>query len=53
MAKQKTYEVTIDQTWSQTYKVKAKNQAEAKKKAWERFKPKKSLFKFWVDLLDK
>lgn len=48
--KDKTYEVTIEQVYSQTYKVRAKSQAEAKKIAWGRFKPQKKLFRFWVDL---
>lgn len=52
MSKLKLYEVTIAQSWSQVYKVKAETQAEAKQKAWKKFKPKKSLFKLWVDLCD-
>ena len=46
----KDHKVTIEQVYSQTYSVRAKNEAEAKKIAWKRFKPKKSLFRFWVDL---
>lgn len=38
----KTFEVFINQTWSESYRVKAKNKSEAKSKAWARHKPKKS-----------
>lgn len=50
--KQNEYNVTIDMVWSKEYKVKAKTEAEAKQKAWERFtkRPAKAWFKFWVDL---
>ena len=34
----RTYEVTVDMTWSQSYTVKAKTAAEARRKAWGKFK---------------
>ena len=42
----KTYEVEVSMTWSQSYTVKAKTAAEARRKAWEKFKrrPPKSCF---------
>jgi len=35
------YQVTIAQTWSEEVIVTAKTEAEAKKKAWEKWKAKK------------
>lgn len=46
----KTFEINIDQTYSQTYIVKASSKAEAKKIAWARFKPQRKSFKLWCDL---
>lgn len=43
------YEITIDQTWSETVKVSAKSEKEAKKKAFEKWKPKKGNYKIFVD----
>ena len=48
--KLREFEVTINQKWSETYKVKAKTQSEARRKAWEKFKPKRSLYELIVDL---
>lgn len=50
----KTYEVTVDMTWSQSYTVKAKTAAEAKRKAWEKFKkhPPKSCFTLMEDRIN-
>jgi hypothetical protein len=50
----KIYEVTIDMTWSQSYTVKAKTAAEARRKAWEKFKrhPPKSCFSLMEDRID-
>lgn len=52
--KTKTYEVTVDMTWSQSYTVKAKTAAEAKRKAWEKFKKHspKSCFTLMEDRID-
>ena len=36
------YQVTIAQTWSEEVIVTAKTEAEAKKKAWEKWKAKKN-----------
>ncbi len=50
----KKYSVNIDMTWSEDYRVSAKNVAEAKRKAWEKFKkrlPKKN-FKIDADKID-
>lgn len=51
MKKQKTYLVNIDMKWSEEYSIKAKTEAEAKKKAWEKFKknPPKNLFEILAD----
>lgn len=49
MEKTKTYLVNIDMKWSKTYSIKAKTEAEAKKKAWEKFK--KNLHKTLFELL--
>lgn len=46
----KDFEVIIEQVYCETIKVKAKTQAEAKKKAWDKWKPKKKLHRFWIDL---
>ena len=50
----RTYEVTVDMTWSQSYTVKAKKTAEARRKAWEKFKrrPPKSCFTLMEDRID-
>lgn len=48
----KTFRVTIDQKFCDEYFVKAKTQAEAKKKAWDKHcskKPKKNKSNVWVD----
>lgn len=49
----KTYQVNIDMIWSTSKIVKAKSKAEAKKKAWEKFKktPPKKDFSIDVDEL--
>jgi hypothetical protein len=38
MKKVKKYTVNIDMTWSEDVKVTAKTEAEARRKAWEKFK---------------
>lgn len=45
------FEVNIDMTWSQTYRVKARTTGEANQKAWEKFKtrPPKRNFGFLTD----
>ena len=50
----RTYEVTVDMTWSQSYTVKAKTAAEARRKAWGKFKrrPPKSCFTLMEDRID-
>lgn len=50
----KTYEVEVSMTWSQSYTVKAKTAAEARRKAWEKFKrhPPKSCFTLMEDRID-
>lgn len=50
----KAYEVEIDMSWSMTYTVKAKTAAEARRKAWEKFKrqPPKSCFSFMADIIE-
>ena len=50
----RTYEVTVDMTWSQSYTVKAKTAAEAPRKAWGKFKrrPPKSCFTLMEDRID-
>lgn len=40
MNKEKIYEVNIDMIWSHTFTVKAKSAAEARNKAFEKFKIK-------------
>lgn len=48
----KNYEVTIDMTWSQQIKVKAKTKAEAREKAWQKYcakKPVKKYHTYYVD----
>lgn len=49
----RTYEVTVDMTWSQSYTVKAKTAAEARRKH-EKFKrrPPKSCFTLMEDRID-
>ena len=50
--KNKTYNVSFDMKYSYNYTVQAKTKAEAKKKAFERFKAtrnKRSQFNTWVD----
>lgn len=44
----KKYEVTIDQTWSETVNVKANNATEAKKMAWDKWKAQKVNYKILV-----
>jgi len=48
----RTYEVTVDMTWSQSYTVKAKTAA--RRKAWGKFKrrPPKSCFTLMEDRID-
>lgn len=50
----KTYEVEVSMTWSQSYTVKAKTAAEARRKAWEKFKrhPPKFCFTLMEDRID-
>lgn len=50
----KTYSINIDMKWSQEYIIKAKSKADAKKKAWLRFKKRcpKGLFELLVDKID-
>lgn len=50
----KTYEVTVDMTWSQSYTVKAESAAEARRKAWGKFNrhPPKSCFTLMEDRID-
>ena len=50
----KTYEVEVSMPWSQSYTVKAKTAAEARRKAWEKFKrrPPKSCFTLMEDRID-
>lgn len=50
----KTYEVEIDMIWSETYTVKAKTAAEARRKAWAKFKrcPPKSCFTFTEEKIE-
>lgn len=50
----RTYEVTVDMTWSKSYTVKAKTAAEARRKVWARFKryPPKSCFSLMEDRID-
>jgi len=45
------FEVNIDMTWSETYRVKARTVGEAKRKAWDRFKnrPPRRNFDLMVD----
>lgn len=45
------FEVNIDMTWSQTYRVRARTNGEAKQKAWNKFKrnPPKRNFGFLSD----
>lgn len=45
------FEVNIDMTWSQTYRVKARTAGEANRKAWAKFKarPPKKNFDFLTD----
>ncbi len=48
----KKFKVNIDMNFSQDIVVTAKNQREAKTKAWEKFKkkkPTKKTFQFYVD----
>jgi len=45
----KTYQVNIDMIWSTSRNVKAKSKAEAKKKAWEKFKNKLPKKDFSID----
>lgn len=42
------YRVTIEQVWSEEVEIFAKNSKEAKKKAWEKYKPKKRNWRFWT-----
>jgi len=49
------YKVNIDMNFSQNIKVSAKNEKEAKKKAWEKFiakKPSKKYFSIYADKID-
>jgi hypothetical protein len=52
--KLKTFSVNVDMTWSEDYTVKAKTLAEAKKKAWQRFKnrPPKKNFTLMADKVE-
>ena len=43
------FRVTIAQTWSEEVIVTAKTEAEAKKKAWEKWKAKKSNYNLFVE----
>ena len=43
------YQVTIAQTWSEEITVTAKTEAEAKKKAWEKWKAKNKNYTFDVE----
>ncbi len=54
MAKNKLYTVNIDLVWSQDFTVSAKTEAEARKKAWKRFKryPHKKDFRIEADRID-
>ena len=50
----KKYQVNIDMNVSQNVKVSAKNEREAKKKAWDKFvnqRPNKKQFTIYVDEL--
>lgn len=54
MTNQKKFVVNIDMKWSEDIHIKAKNMAEAKKKAWNKFKkrcPKKN-FEILADKID-
>lgn len=48
----KEFEVTIDQTWSETVRVKARNTREANKIGWEKWKPNKKNYKFYTHKKD-
>lgn len=52
--KEKTYKVNVDMKYSMDYEIKASSQAEAKRKAWEKFKkrPQKKLFELLADKVD-
>ena len=50
--KMKRYQVTINQNWSEEVMVSANSKAEARKKAWEKYKPKKANFSFEVESED-
>lgn len=50
MRKTKTFEVTIEQVYAETYKIKAKTESEARKLAWRKYKPKRKLYRFWINL---
>lgn len=43
------YRVTIAQTWSEEVEVNAKTAAEAKKKAWEKWKAKKKNYEITTE----
>ena len=43
------FRVTIAQTWSEEVIVTAKTKAEAKKKAWDKWKAKKGNYQFEVE----
>lgn len=46
------YKVNIAQTWSEDVVVEARSAAEAKKKAWEKYKPKKSNFTMFQNKIE-
>jgi hypothetical protein len=48
----KTYEVNIDMKWSVIKLVTAKTAAEAKRKAWKKFRPAKKNFELLADKVD-
>lgn len=43
------YKIEINQTWSEEVIVNAKTEAEAKKKAWKKWKAKKSNYNLFVE----
>ena len=48
-ANEKIFKININQVWSETVKVKARNVNEAKRRAWDKWKPKKSNYKLNKD----
>ena len=43
------YKIEINQTWSEEVIVNAKTASEAKKKAWEKWKAKKSNYNLFIE----